>query len=136
MKKVLFIALFLISAFMFIEEVNASEFSMLDSVVVLIEEPKLDFYDGDMSCSQLLGTNIVKVIGAGLTLVRIGASIATILIGMMTFFPALTKGDAKEFNNAVRKCIWLAVVLMLIILIPVLLRTIGNLFNWDLCGIV
>ena len=52
MKKVLFIALFLISAFMFIEEVNASEFSMLDSVVVLIEEPKLDFYDGDMSCSQ------------------------------------------------------------------------------------
>ena len=136
MKKVLFIALFLISAFMFIEEVNASEFSMLDSVVVLIEEPKLDFYDGDMSCSQLLGTNIVKVIGAGLTLVRIGASIATILIGMMTFFSALTKGDAKEFNNAVRKCIWLAVVLMLIILIPVLLRTIGNLFNWDLCGIV
>ena len=55
---------------------------------------------------------------------------------MMTFFSALTKGDAKEFNNAVRKCIWLAVVLMLIILIPVLLRTIGNLFNWDLCGIV
>lgn len=136
MKKVLFIALFLISAFMFIEEVNASEFSMLDSVVVLVEEPKLDFYDGDMSCSQLLGTNIVKVIGAALTFVRIAASIATIVIGMMTFLPVLTKGDAKEFNNAVRKCIWLAVILMLIILIPVLLRTIGNLFKWDLCGIV
>ena len=136
MKKVLFIALFLISAFMFIEEVNASEFSMLDFVVVLIEEPKLDFYEGDMSCSQLLGTNLVKVIGAGLTLVRIGASIAAILIGMLTFLHALTKGDAKEFNAAIKKCIWLAIVLMLIILVPVLLRTIGNLFSWDMCGII
>ena len=48
MKKVLFVVLFLISTFIFIEEVNASEFSMLDSVVVLVEEPKLDFYEGDM----------------------------------------------------------------------------------------
>ena len=31
MKKVLFVVLFLISTFIFIEEVNASEFSMLDS---------------------------------------------------------------------------------------------------------
>ena len=69
MKKVLFVVLFLISTFIFIEEVNASEFSMLDSVVVLVEEPKLDFYEGDISCSAMLGTNIVKVIKAALTLV-------------------------------------------------------------------
>lgn len=136
MKKVLFVVLFLISTFIFIEEVNASEFSMLDSVVVLVEEPKLDFYEGDISCSAMLGTNIVKVIKAALTLVRIGSSIAAILIGMMTFLPALTNGDAKEFNAAIKKCIWLAIVLMLIILLPVLLRTTGNLFNWDLCGII
>ena len=109
---------------------------MLDSVVVLVEEPKLDFYEGDISCSAMLGTNIVKVIKAALTLVRIGSSIAAILIGMMTFLPALTNGDAKEFNAAIKKWIWLAIVLMLIILLPVLLRTTGNLFNWDLCGII
>ena len=83
-----------------------------------------------------MGTNLIKVIKAAITLVRIGASIATIVIGMMTFLPALTKGDAGEFNKAIKKCIWLAIVLMLIILFPVLLRAIGNLFNWDLCGIV
>ena len=79
---------------------------------------------------------MIKVIKAAITLIRIGATIATIVIGMMNFLPALTKGDAGAFNAAVKKSIWLVVVLMLIILLPVLLRTIGNLFSWDLCGIV
>ena len=35
--------------------------------------------------------------------------------GMMNFLPALTKGDAGAFNAAVKKSIWLAVILMLII---------------------
>ena len=54
---------------------------------------------------------------------------------MMTMLPALTKGDAGEFNKAIKKCIWTVVVMLLIILAPVLLRTVGNLFNWDLCGL-
>ena len=139
MKKVLFLILFSLILFMFVEVVNASEYSLIDSVVVLAEEPKepnFEFYDGYMSCSQILGTNITKVIRAAITLVRIGASIATIVIGMMNFFPPLLEGNVKELNAAIRKCIWLAIVLMLIILLPVLLRTIGNLFSWDLCGII
>lgn len=136
MKKILFMLIFILIAFSFVEVVNASEYSLIDSVVVLIEEPKLEFYEGTMTCSQILGTNIIKVIGAGITLVRIGASIAAIVIGMMKFFPALTNGDAKQLNAAIKTCVWLAIVLMLIILFPVLLRSIGNMFNWDLCGIV
>lgn len=99
-------------------------------------EPNLNFNENTMTCSELLSTNMIKVIKAALTLIRIGATIATILIGMMNFLPALTKGDQGAFNAAIKKCIWLVVILMLIILLPVLLRTIGNLFNWDLCGIV
>lgn len=100
------------------------------------ETPNLNFNENTMTCTELLGSNMIKVIKAAITLIRIGATIATILIGMMNFLPALTKGDAGAFNAAVKKSIWLAVILMLIILLPVLLRTIGNLFNWDLCGIV
>ena len=136
MKKVLFMLLFVIMTFMFIEVVNASEFSVTDSIIILDGEPDLNFNESAMTCSEILSTNLIKVIKAALKLVRIGASIATIVIGMMTFLSALIKGDAGEFNKAIKKCIWLAVVLMLIILIPVLLRTIGNLFGWDLCGIV
>ena len=88
--------------------------------------PNFNFNESAMSCDQLLGKNLVKVIKAAITLVRIGASIGAIVIGMMNFLPALTKGDAGEFNKAIKKCVWLAVVLMLIILLPVLLRTIGN----------
>lgn len=94
--------------------------------------PDFEFNEDPMTCEELLGPNLTKVVKAALTLVRIGASIATIVIGMLNFLPALTKGDQGEFNKAVKKCIWLVVVLMLIILIPVLLRTIGNLFNWDI----
>ena len=99
-------------------------------------KPDLNFNENTMTCTELLGSNMIKVIKAAITLIRIGATIATILIGMMNFLPALTKGDAGAFNAAVKKSIWLVVVLMLIILLPVLLRTIGNLFSWDLCGIV
>ncbi len=135
MKKLLFIILIITISFLFIEVVKADEISLIDSTLVLIEEPKLDFYDKPMSCGELLGTNITKVIHAGFRLVRIGSIIATIVIGMLTFASALIDGGAKEFNAAIKKCIWLAVVLMLIILIPVFLRTIGNLFHFDLCGI-
>lgn len=101
-----------------------------------VPTPEFNFNEGEITCEEMLGTNLVKVIKMAIALVRVGASIATIVIGMMNFLPALTKGDAGEFNKAIKKCIWLAVVLMLIILLPVLLRTIGNLFGWDLCGIV
>ena len=101
-----------------------------------VENPNLNFDDSNITCEAILGNNLVKVIKAAFVLVRIGVSIATIVIGMLTFFPALTKGDAGTLNSAIKKCVWLAVLLMIIILLPVLLRAIGNLFSWDLCGIV
>ena len=97
--------------------------------------PDFEFYTGTMSCEVLLGDQLIKVIKFIINLVRIGAVIATIVLCMMTMLPAVTKGDAGEFNKAVKKCIWTVVVMLLIILAPVLLRTIGNLFNWDLCGL-
>lgn len=135
MKKILIIVLFIITMFLLTGVVSAEEINLIDSNLILVEAPNLDFNSADMSCSALLGTNIIKVIGAALKLVRIGSSIATILIAMTIFFPAVIKGDAKELNASIKKCVWLAVVLMLIILLPILLRTVGNLFNWDLCGL-
>lgn len=101
----------------------------------MLKVPEFDFYTGTMSCEKLLGDQLIKVIKFVINLVRIGTVIATIVICMMTMLPALTKGDAGEFNKAIKKCIWTVVVMLLIILAPVLLRTVGNLFNWDLCGL-
>ena len=52
--------------------------------------PDLNFNESQMSCDALLGNNMIKVIKAAITLVRIGATIGTIVIGMTTFLPALT----------------------------------------------
>ena len=101
----------------------------------LLKEPNLNFYTGPISCSKLLGDNLIAVIKFVINLIRVGAVIATIVLCMMTMLPAVTNGDAGEFNKAVKKCIWTVVVMLLIILAPVLLRTIGNLFSWDLCGL-
>ena len=101
----------------------------------LLKEPNLNFYTGPMSCSKMLGDNLIAVIKFIINLIRVAAVIATIVLCMMTMLPAVTNGDAGEFNKAVKKCIWTVVIMLLIILAPVLLRTIGNLFNWDLCGL-
>ena len=63
--------------------------------------------------------------------VRIGSIIAAIVLCMMTMLPAVTKGDAAEFNKAVKKCIMIVIIMLLIVLSPVLIRAIGNLFNFD-----
>ncbi len=101
----------------------------------LLEVPNLNYYTGPMTCSKLLGDNIIKVIKFIINAIRVAVVIATIVLCMMNMLPALTNGDAGEFNKAVKKCIWTVVVMLLIILAPVLLRTIGNLFSWDLCGL-
>ena len=97
-----------------------------------MQAPDFDISGENMSCKQLLGPDLVKVLKLCINAIRIAGIIIGILNGMMSLIPALTSGDASALNKAIKKCIWIAVIILLIALLPVFLKVIGNLFGFDL----
>lgn len=97
-----------------------------------IEQPDLDIYGGSMTCVELLGSGLTKILNFAIDAIRIIGVIASIIMAMIKLIPAVNKGDQGELNNAIKKCIWIAVVLCIIVLFPLIVRVIGNLFGFDI----
>ena len=97
----------------------------------LLKVPNLNYYTGPMNCAKLMGDNLVLVMKFIINAVRVASVIATIVICMMTMLPAVTNGDASELNKAIKKCILVVIIMLLIVLTPVLLKTIANIFGFD-----
>lgn len=132
MKKIVIIMLMIISIFAFTYEINAST-NMLGTISTLeVEAPEFDIAGGSMSCSQLMGSNLLLVIKFSINAIRIIGVIAATVMGMTTFFKALNKGDAGELNKALRKCVWLGMALIVVVMFPTLLKVIGKLFGFDI----
>lgn len=110
-------------------------FMLFMPIFVYADTPTLDgptITDKVINCKDLLGPNLMKLVSFALDTLRIGASIITIINGMIILIPALIAKDADALKKSEKKLITLAIVLVLIILIPTLLITIGNLFGYDL----
>ncbi len=129
MKKIIIMLLLIVSLFVFAYEVKAE--TNINNNVYEIEEPKFDIDNSSTTCSELLGSNLVLVVKFGMNAIRIIGVIVAIVKGMTTLLPAVNKGDAGELNKAIRKCIWIAVVLIIIVMFPTLARVIGKLFGFD-----
>ena len=128
MKRIFFMLLIIVSLFAFSYQVNA-ETSNGD--IYEIEAPDFDFDNSSRSCSELLGNNLVLVVRFGMNSIRIIGVIVAIIMGMTTMLSVVNKGDVGEWNKAVKKCIWIAVVLVIVVMLPTLSRVIGNLFGLD-----
>ena len=87
------------------------------------------------SCSQILGTNGIKILKGVITTVRIVAPIIAIINAMIILLPAVTSKDADGLKKASSKCVKLAVILAVIEIFPSVIKLIGALFGWDTCGI-
>lgn len=132
MKKIVIIILMIVSIFAFTYEIKAST-NMLDTISTLeVETPEFDIASGSMSCSQLMGSNLLLVIKFSINAIRIIGVIAATVMGMTTFFKALNKGDAGELNKALKKCVWLGMALIVVVMFPTLLKVIGKLFGFDI----
>lgn len=129
MKKIFIMLLLIVSLFVFAYEVKAE--TNINNNVYEIEEPKFDIDNSSTTCSELLGSNLVLVVKFGMNAIRIIGVIVAIVKGMTTLLPAVNKGDAGELNKAIRKCIWIAVVLIIVVMFPTLARVIGKLFGFD-----
>ena len=51
---------------------------------------------------------------------------------MISLIPALIAKDSEALKKAQKKCVTMAIVLVLILLLPTLLTFIGNIFGYDL----
>jgi hypothetical protein len=99
---------------------------------VNIEKPDLDIMGGGMTCEELLGPGLTKILKFAINTVRIIGVIGTIVIAMIKLLPAVSKGDQKELQDAGKKCIWSAILLIVIVMLPTLIKVIGKLFGFDI----
>jgi hypothetical protein len=114
---------------------NYNDVVMTDNVLT-IAIPEYGFGESKMTCSELVGENLGKILHAFLLILRIAGAIIAIVNGMLAFVPAVVGNNADALKKAGKKCINMAIVLVLILLLPSLLIFIGNLFSYDLTCIM
>ena len=75
--------------------VNASE----------LNTTNLDIIYERMTCEDLLGPNLVKILHALILLLRLAGAIICIVSGMLTLVPAVVQDDASALKKASKKLI-------------------------------
>ena len=98
--------------------------------------PEMPIKENTMNCKELIGENLSKIVKLIITLLRIAGAIIAIVNGMLSLIPALVSKDADALKSAEKKCITMAIVLVLIILLPTLLTFLSNIFGYDLSCVV
>ena len=101
-----------------------------------IDAPNIDITDKQMTCSELLGSNLTKVLKAGINLVMIAGAIIAIVSGMLTLLPAVMNKDADALKKASKKLVSMGIVLAVIFMLPSLARIIGSILGFDISCII
>ena len=86
----------------------------------------------DLTCEEMLGKNLTKILKFALEVLSMAGAIIAIVNSMISLIPALIAKDAEALKKAQSKCITMAIVLVLILLLPTLLTFMGNIFGYDL----
>lgn len=94
--------------------------------------PDISIKDNTLNCKELVGENLSKIIKLIITILQIAGAIIAIVNGMITLIPAVVSKDAEALKGAEKKCITMAIVLVLIILLPTLLMFLSKMFDYDL----
>lgn len=88
--------------------------------------------DEDMTCEELLGSNLTKIVNVGITVIRVVGALAMIIFGITAYIPAVSGDNPELLKKANSKAIKMGIILILIILLPSLVKIIGNIFDFDL----
>ena len=92
----------------------------------------LELSSEHMTCEQLLGKNLVKVLHVVINAIRIGAAIGAVIIMMTALIPPIMSGDASDMKKATKKCVSTAIVLVIIEFIPLIAGVVGKIAGFDL----
>ena len=126
MKKVIYYLLLISLLFINIASLSAAS----DTGIETPDGWKIS--DNDMTCEEILGSNLTKIVHLGVTIVKVVAAIATILYGIIMFLPAVMNDDPKELNQSLNNAVKMIIILILILLLPTIIKVIGNIFDFDL----
>lgn len=88
--------------------------------------------DKDLNCEEMLGKNLTKILKFAIEVLSIAGAIIAIVNAMISLIPALIAKDGEALKKAQKKCVTMAIVLVLILLLPTLIVFIGRLFGYDL----
>ena len=92
----------------------------------------LELSSEQMTCEQLLGKNLVKVLHVVTNAISIGAAIGAVIIMMTALIPPIMSGDAGDMKKATKKCVSTAIVLVIIEFIPLIAGVVGKIAGFDL----
>ena len=100
------------------------------------DTPNLGFNTNPMTCTEILGPNLTKIVHAGVKAIQIIGAIAAIVKGMITLIPAVMAKDAEGLKKAQKTLVTMAIILLCIFLLPYLVRWIGNILGYDISCLV
>ena len=121
MKKI-FKILFIFICFFVIYRVNATE----------LNSTTIDISSESMTCAQILGPNLVKILKLFISGLRIAGAIIAIIKGMLAYIPAIVSDDAAALKKANKTVIKILIILALLGLLPTIIRVIGRIAGFDL----
>ena len=94
--------------------------------------PDLDINRKHMNCKELLGTNLTAIVKAFITILQVAAAIIAIVKGMIILIPAVIAKDADSLKKQSSTLVKMAVILLLVFLLPVFVKVIGHMLDFDL----
>lgn len=133
-KKVLIVILMVMVAFIGIMKTDAKVVDVTDNINVLTYGGfnSQGFGESGQDCLDVVGANLAKIIKLSINVLRIAGAIIAIIKGMTLLIPPIMNGDAKALQAAGKKCVKLAIILLIIGVFPTVIRFIGIVFGYDL----
>jgi len=94
-------------------------------------EPIID-NSGSVTCEDLLGSksqegSLMNIISDVYNMMRIGAVILVIVLGMIDFTGAVSASDSDKLNKSIRKLTKRLIILVVLFVVPVLLELVLSL---------
>ena len=85
-----------------------------------------------LNCKDLLGKDLTAIVKAAIRIMQIVAAIIAILKGMITVIPAVAAKDADALKKASKTLITMAIILLIVLLLPLFVKVIGQMLDFDL----
>ena len=89
-----------------------------------------------MTCEEILGPVLTKIIYSAITILQIVAAIIAIVRGMLILIPPIVSKDADALKKASKTLVILGIILMAAIAFRPIIRLFGSLLGYDISCIV
>ena len=105
-------------------------------IVSQIDNPGISVSSDTMSCTDILGKTLTKVVHGGIILIQVAAGIIAVVKGMIILIPPLVAKDADQLKKASGTLVKMGIVLVLVLIFRPIARLIGTILDYDISCII